>query len=325
MFLLHTKQHYDTKMDQIFLEQLNMGPFHTLPQDVTGGDKRVRTVYQHTTKLLRRLQPKAVIVYGDTISATAAGMATKGLGLELIHVEAGLRCGDLSLPEEVGRILIDGMADVLMAPTDLQKDNLSSEGTDEGVFVTGNSIADSVAWGLKQLENGATGFKAPDKYVLFSAHRVENVDDPLRFGRMMQYLTALQKAIGLPVVWPVHPRVWARQKLVPSKDLQLVDPMGFLEFLDAERKASLVLTDSGGVQEETMLLGVPCATLRRSTERPETVECGANIIVDIAKVEEEQFVSEIMRHYQGPRDWKNPYGTNVAAKIVDVLENEGFL
>lgn len=324
-FLVHTKQHYDVKMDSIFLEQLDLGPFHTLPQEVTGGDKRVRTVYQHTTKLLKRRQPKAVVVYGDTISAVAAGQAAKGLGLELIHVEAGLRCGDLTLPEEVGRILLDGMADVLFAPTDLQKKNLFDEGTYDGVFVTGNTIADSVQWGLEKLKQVSLGFKGPEKYVLLTTHRVENVDDPMRFSRLMKYIETLQGVIKLPIIWPVHPRVRTRQNLEGKSGIQFVDPMGFLEFLDAERKASLVLTDSGGVQEETMLLGVPCVTLRRSTERPETVECGANIVIDIGKVEEAEFLVQVMRHYQKPRTWKNPYGDKVASRIVDVLVNEGFM
>lgn len=292
---------------------------------MTGGDKRVRTVYQHTTKLLKRRQPKAVIVYGDTISAVAAGQAAKGLGLELIHVEAGLRCGDLTLPEEVGRILLDGMSDVLFAPTDLQKKNLAEEGTHEGVFVTGNTIADSVAWGLEQLKKGVAGFKGPEKYILLTTHRVENIDDPMRFDRLMKYVGTVQSMLKLPVIWPVHPRVKARQKLEGKSGIQFVDPMGFLEFLDAEKNASLVVTDSGGVQEETMLLGVPCVTLRRSTERPETVECGANIVIDIGKVEEADFIVQVMKHFQKPKNWKNPYGDKVASRIVDVLVNEGFM
>jgi UDP-N-acetylglucosamine 2-epimerase (non-hydrolysing) len=282
--LVHTEQHYDPEMSEVFLRDLG------LPEpDVflgvgsgTHGEQTARALVGIERVLLER-QPAAVVVAGDVNSTLAGALAAAKTGVPLAHLEAGLRSFDPTMPEEHNRKLTDHLSDLLLAHSQSAVDNLAREGiAAERVELVGNTMIDTV---LEHVDDAkarapwsALGLEA-GRYGLVTLHRPTVVDDPQVLGETVAALTAL--AGTLPLVFPVHPRTRAR---LEEADLALggvllTPPLGYREFLGLEACARFVLTDSGGVQEETSALGVPCFTLRETTERPVTVELGTNMVL----------------------------------------------
>ncbi len=283
--LIHTGQHYSYEMDRIFFDELKL-PLPGYHLDVGSGSHGRQTgkMLAGIEDILAKEAPGLVYVQGDTNTVLAGALAASKLHIRIGHVEAGLRSFDRAMPEEVNRILTDHLSDLLFAPTAASKELLLKEGLAESrVFVTGNTIVDAVRENLM-----LTGKKllpslglSPKSYLLSTLHRQENVDDRARLTEIFKGLGLVSGEYGLPVVLPVHPRT---RKMIEAfglkmpENVRLAEPVGFLEFLEAESNARLVLTDSGGVQEECCILGVPCVTLRESTERPETIQVGANVL-----------------------------------------------
>jgi len=285
--LVHTGQHYSYDMDKVFFRDLEL-PAPSLNLEVGSG-----THGAQTGKMLAGLEsffdqsdPDIVLVQGDTNTVLAGALAAVKMGIAVGHVEAGLRSFDRSMPEEINRVLADHASDLLFAPTEVSAGNLRAEGlTDDRIFVTGNTIVDAVQENLglameKIDALGPLGLRKGE-YIIVTLHRQENVDSPGRMANIMAALERVARQTGLPILWPMHPR--ARKNLdgfrleVPD-GVRTVTPLGFLEFLQVEGNAALALTDSGGVQEECCILGVPCVTLRDNTERPETVAVRANVV-----------------------------------------------
>ena len=320
-FILHTGQHYSYNMDQVFFEQLELPkPKHNL--DVGSGSHAEQTgkILIGVEKVLQREKPDVVLVEGDTNTVFAGALAATKLHTKVGHVEAGLRSYDHNMPEEINRILTDHCSDFLFAPSEKSRQILLKEGIqDEKIFVTGNTIVDAV---FKNLELAKKKLNILDKmglkkqeYFLVTTHRQENVDDKSRFYGILEGLRELNKEYNIPVIYPVHPR--AKKKMqefsLKSDGVTLVEPLDFLSFLQLEHNARVVLTDSGGVQEETCILGVPCVTLRDTTERPETLDVGSNIL---AGTSPENIIDCVSVMYNKNKVWDNPFGTGKAGETI---------
>lgn len=331
-FILHTGQHYSYEMDRVFFEELELpAPAYNL--DVGSGSHAVQTgaILTGVEKVLMERKPDVVLVQGDTNTVLAGALAaskcyvSKGGRQVLVgHVEAGLRSFDRRMPEEINRVLTDHISDYLFAPTKTAKKNLLDEGIDSGkISVTGNTIVDAVYENRSLAEKKFNILRSlkleRDKYLLVTLHRQENVDNRARLSGIIRGLLAIRKKTGLEMVFPIHPRT---EKMIKSFKLNLggirtIPPVGFLEFLQLESHARLALTDSGGVQEECCILSVPCVTIRDSTERPETVDVGANIVAGYG----EKGISNATVKMLGiKRSWKNPFGDGKSGeRILDIL------
>jgi UDP-N-acetylglucosamine 2-epimerase (non-hydrolysing) len=286
--LVHTGQHYDANMSDVFFAQLGM-PAPDVNLEVGSGSHAGQTAQIMTRfePVLLSRKPDLVLVYGDVNSTVAAALVCSKLGTRVGHVEAGLRSFDRSMPEEINRVVTDQVADLLFTPSEDGDANLLREGISrEKIHRVGNVMIDTLVRFLPVAEK-TNGF--PERYALVTLHRPSNVDDGDRLRQIVQSLLAIQEHAD--VVFPVHPRT--RQRLAGlSTDitrLRLLDPLPYIEFLSLQRHAAVVITDSGGIQEETTFLQVPCLTLRSNTERPVTVTLGSNVLVgnDPARLEDE--------------------------------------
>ena len=324
-FILHTGQHYSYRLDKIFFEQLKL-PQPRYNLDVGSGSHAVETgkILIGIEKVLLGEKPDIVLVEGDTNSVLAAALAAAKLHIKVGHVEAGLRSYDRNMPEEINRILTDHLADHLYAPTPKAREILLSEGIpDRNIFVTGNTIVDAVFQNLETAQENPEALSAlhlkPQGFFLLTLHREENVDDPARLASILKGLKKAAMKFRLPVVYPIHPRTRKRlnQFGIEPQSLRLIEPVDFLDFLQLERNAGLIITDSGGIQEEACILGVPCVTVRDNTERPETVESGANILAGSSP---DKIVDCIRIMLGRKKNWKNPFGDGKAAtRIVKAI------
>lgn len=282
--IVHTGQHYDKAMSDVFVDQLGMPqPDHLLGVGSGTHAQQTARVMERLEPILEEERPDLVIVPGDVNSTLAASLVAAKLCLPTAHLEAGLRSFDRSMPEEINRIVADEFADLLLAHSDEALENLAREGIEASrVHLVGNTMIDALVaceTRFRSLDVAASMGLEPGGYVLVTLHRPALVDGPL-LGSVMDELERLSETA--PVVFPVHPRTRVRLDGRATGDrVILLDPIGYLEFLSLEADAGAVLTDSGGVQEETSYLGVPCFTLRDSTERPVTVRLGTNTMLGL--------------------------------------------
>jgi UDP-N-acetylglucosamine 2-epimerase (non-hydrolysing) len=288
--LIHTGQHYDSAMSDVFLRQLGM-PEPDCNLGVGSGTHAQQTaaVMQAFEPVLQERKPELVLVYGDVNSTIAAALVCTKLGVRVGHVEAGLRSRDRTMPEEINRVLTDQLSDRLFTPSEDGDENLLREGIDRSkIHRVGNVMIDSL---VRLLPSADQAFPAEVRspYALVTLHRPSNVDDLPWLQELLRTLSEMSS--HLSIVFPVHPRT--RQRLnqldmaeTVSAHLRLLDPLPYLEFIALQRRASVVITDSGGLQEETTFLGVPCLTVRENTERPITVTLGTNKLIgrDLGKL-----------------------------------------
>ncbi|SHH64388.1 non-hydrolyzing UDP-N-acetylglucosamine 2-epimerase [Halobaculum gomorrense] len=323
--IVHTGQHYDESLRDAIYDQLGLPePDHALGVGSDSQERQVGAILQRLGDVFDAESPSIVIVQGDTNSALAGALAAAKHGIDVGHVEAGLRCGDRTMPEELNRILIDHAAEDLFAPTEAARRNLRREGRGEDCLVTGNTIVDAVREHASLAGERAAvlddlGLRSGE-YALATLHRAENVDDADTFGQILAGIGRFTAETGLECVYPVHPR--ARDRLASGsvsvpEGIRLVDPVDFLGFLALERDAAVVFTDSGGVQEETCILQVPCVTVREHTERPESVAVGANVV---AGTDPDAVHKAGVKMLETPREWPCPFGAGDAAeRIVSAL------
>ena len=320
-FILHTGQHYSHDLDRVFFVQLDLPPTkYNLEVGSGAHAEQTSRALVGIEGVLRKENPDVVLVEGDTNSVLAGALAAAKLHIRVGHVEAGLRSYDRRMPEEVNRVLTDHCSDYLFAPTELAKRTLLSEGiAAETVFVTGNTIVDAVFQNLalaKERGNTLSSLHLkPEQYFLASLHRQENVDDPQRFAAILAGLGRVAVEFDFPVVYPVHPRSQKRMREygLDVQNVRLIAPADYWSFLQLEANARLVLTDSGGVQEESCILSVPCVTLRDNTERPETLEVGANVLAGSAPDRILECTRVMLNRETG---WKNPFGDGKAAERI---------
>jgi UDP-N-acetylglucosamine 2-epimerase (non-hydrolysing) len=323
--LLHTGQHYSYELDRLFFEELAL-PAPRRNLEVGSGSQayQIGAIVARLEPLLRAERPDVVLVEGDTNSVLAAALAANKTGIAVGHVEAGLRSYDRRMPEEINRILTDHLSDHLFAPTGKAHDILRGEGIPAArIHVTGNTVVDELILQRPRAERAElfTRFQvAPGRYALATIHRPENTDDPARLGGILRGVGDAAKALGLPVLAPLHPRTTARLAafgLDMDRAIRVLPPLGYLDFLGLLAGAALTLTDSGGLQEEACCLRVSCVTLRDSTERPESVDVGANLL---AGAEPARIVDAARRMHARSREWPNPFGDGASGlQIVDAL------
>jgi UDP-N-acetylglucosamine 2-epimerase (non-hydrolysing) len=325
-FVLHTGQHYSYEMDQLFFEELELPePKHKLSVHLTpsmGHGHHTGRMLAAVEEILQKERPSVVMVQGDTNSVLAGALVAAKLGgVKVAHVEAGLRSYDRQMPEEINRVIADHLSDYLFAPTPLSKKILLGEGIDaKKIHVTGNTIVDALYENLKIAQKNRRpflyGLHEKEPFFLMTLHRQENVDLKPRLASILEGLGKVIDHFKRPLIFPAHPRTVKMLKqfgLAVPEGLRLVEPAGFLDFLRLEAAAELILTDSGGVQEEACILRVPCVTLRTTTERPETVAAGGNVIAGFAP---EGIFKAAKRIHGIKKSWKNPFGDGHAAERI---------
>jgi UDP-N-acetylglucosamine 2-epimerase (non-hydrolysing) len=325
--IVHTGQHYDRLMSDIFLEELGVPePAHML--DVGSASHAVQTarVMERLEPVLEAERPDVVVVPGDVNSTLAATLVATKLGFSVAHVESGLRSFDRSMPEEINRIVADEFADHLFVHSEEAIENLRAEGIPEGrIHFVGNTMIDSLVameQRFRSIEAARAMGVEPGAYLLVTLHRPALVDGPL-LADVLAHLQTLGRE--LPVVFPVHPRT--RKMMEPmglhtSTAVRLIEPLSYLEFLSLEADAAAVLTDSGGVQEETTYLGVPCFTLRENTERPVTLRAGTNTLLGLAP----ERIDDILRSLEcasKPAELPLLWDGQAAQRVGDVLAAAG--
>jgi UDP-N-acetylglucosamine 2-epimerase (non-hydrolysing) len=326
--LIHTGQHYDDKMSEIFFRELEL----PRPDQNLGvgsgkhGEQTARAMILLEEEFLAN-PPALVIVYGDINSTVAASLVAAKLQIPVAHVEAGLRSFDRSMPEEVNRLVTDQLSDLLFATSPDAIAHLANEGVDaEKIHFVGNPMIDTLLANLEKatLDSRSFDFSIPEKFAIVTLHRPSNVDDDELSKVIVNALNEIADLI--PLIVPLHPRGRAQLEALgfgQSKNVQLVDPLGYLDFVTLMRTATAVITDSGGVQEETTILNVPCLTLRKNTERPITISHGTNRLV-----EPSDLVAEVSRVLEGkavdpvyPPLWDGQAGKRIAKVIAEYLQS----
>lgn len=328
-FLIHTGQHYDDKMSQTFFDDLGL-PKPNIYLGVGSGNHGVQTgkIMMELEPILQEIKPDLMVVVGDVNSTLAAALVAAKLGIKIAHVEAGLRSYDWEMPEEINRVVVDRISDYLFITEKEAQDNLIKEGVDkEKIFFSGNVMIDTL---LKHKERAEDSHILEElslssgRYGVVTLHRPSNVEDENVLGKIVDALLKVQDHIQL--VFPVHPRTnkqleqfGLKEKLLQSGNIKITEPLGYLEFLKLTKHAGFVLTDSGGIQEETTALQVPCITMRENTERPVTSRIGSNKIIGNSpeRIYEEclEVISGKVRKGMIPEQWDG----KAAQRIVKVL------
>ncbi len=334
--IVHTGQHYDAKMSDSFFTDLGM-PQPDIHLGVGSGTHAAQTakIMLEFEPVVLRERPDWVLVVGDVNSTIACALVCSKLGVKIAHVEAGLRSGDRTMPEEINRILTDSISDLLLTPSPDGNENLKLEGiADEKVKLVGNVMIDSLLQNLKIAadsnirEEVGVGEK---KYAAMTLHRPSNVDEKDIFEGLLDSLVAISQK--LPIIFPAHPRTISRieefgfGEKIGNSNIKITEPLGYLDFLHLMSGAKLILTDSGGLQEETTALGIPCLTLRENTERPITIEMGTNVLVgtDPETIRTKAF--EILADENFADDAKIPplWDGKTAERICDAILENGAL
>ena len=325
--LVHTGQHYDEKMSDIFFRQLGI-PKPDINLEIGSASHAVMTarIMIAFEQVVLDEKPDLVIVYGDVNSTIACAMVAAKLGVKVAHVEAGLRSFDRAMPEELNRMLTDSISDYFFTTSPDADELLAKSGITEGVHFVGNGMIDTLVRLLPEAVKPGIDGVSPDKdkgFALVTLHRPSNVDDAGSLSKILSTLRDLSEQ--MQVIFPIHPRTAARIKELglETGNILLSGPLGYLEFLWLQKNARMVLTDSGGIQEETTYLGVPCLTLRENTERPITVWVGTNVMIggdfDLLKQEIAKVVSGNAKKGKIPEKWEGKAGERIALVLEDLL------
>ncbi|MFC6873691.1 non-hydrolyzing UDP-N-acetylglucosamine 2-epimerase [Halobellus marinus] len=320
--IIHTGQHYSDTLDSVFFDQLELpAPDYNLRVGSSSHGEQTGEMLIAIERVLTEIDPDVVLVQGDTNSVLAGAIVASKARAELGHVEAGLRSSDRSMPEEINRIVADHVSDYLFAPTEQSESYLLDEGIPaHRITVTGNTVVDALVRNREIAHRKSTALAdlglVDTDFFLMTAHRQENVDDEKRFRDILAGVERTAKTHGVEVIYPVHPR--ARERIeafgidVPDP-IRTIEPLGYLDFLRLSVAADLILTDSGGVQEEACILGVPCVTMRDNTERPETTDVGAN---QLSSSDPNRIVITATEMLLRDGEWENPFGDGDAAERI---------
>lgn len=331
--LIHTGQHYDYEMSKVFFEELDIPePDYFLGAGSGSHAEQTAKVMVEFEKVCQKEKPDIVVVVGDVNSTLACSVTAKKLNIKVAHVEAGLRSFDMTMPEEINRIVTDSISDYLFVSEKSGLKNLKKEGKNENqVFFVGNIMIDTLFYGLKKIGNEKlrnSEIKKINKkpYVVVTLHRPSNVDDKNKLEDILMALIEISK--DMDIYFPIHPRTKKNiekmklKYILENSNIKTMPPLSYLEFLSLWKDASLVLTDSGGIQEETTVLGIPCFTIRENTERPITIEEGTNILVGTTGKgilqAYKQFKRGTRRKGRVPELWDG----KTAERIVKILLNK---
>ncbi|WP_304123009.1 non-hydrolyzing UDP-N-acetylglucosamine 2-epimerase [Methanosphaera cuniculi] len=332
LVIIHTGQHYDTKMSQQFFEDLNLPTAdYNIHSGSTTAIKQVSQIISELEEILKKENPDIVLIQGDTNAVLAGALASNKLKIPVGHIEAGLRSYDKNMPEEINRLVADNCSRLYFVPTDKTAINLLNEGINHNlIYITGNTIVDAcirntpIAQKKSQIKESIKF----DEYITLTLHRAENVDDEPRLKNIIKSI------IDLPynIVFPLHPHTRKSlenadlyDEIKNSNHIQITEPLGYLDFLALMSNSKLLLTDSGGIQEEAITLNIPCVTLRYNTERPETIDAGGNILAGVESVEITDKIKNILDNpdvYEKMCNAKNPYGDGrSAARIYEIIKH----
>ncbi|WP_048107562.1 non-hydrolyzing UDP-N-acetylglucosamine 2-epimerase [Methanosarcina barkeri] len=322
--LVHTGQHYDPEMSDIFFKELQIPePDYNLGVGSTSHGEQTGKMLIEIEKILLKEKPDLVIVYGDTNSTVAGALAASKLYIKVAHVEAGLRSFDRSMPEEINRILTDHISDLLFCPTETAVLNLKNEGITTGVYNVGDVMLDALEHNIKIAEGKSTVLEnmglSSKEYLIATVHRASNTDS---FSNLSSIVNAFCD-VDIPIVFPVHPRTEKYLKHYGLWDklcekVRVIPPLGYLEMLKLMAHSRKILTDSGGVQKEAYMLGVPCITMRENTEWIETVEDGGNVLVGT----DYKNIVDAIKCSKGSTSKKDVFGIgNSSEKICKILNN----
>jgi UDP-N-acetylglucosamine 2-epimerase (non-hydrolysing) len=326
-FIIHTNQHYSKYLSSIFFEELKLPiPKYNLKIKYEGHGHQTGSMIIEIEKILIKETPSIVLVQGDTNTVLAGALSAAKLNIKIGHIEAGLRSNDKLMPEETNRIIVDHLSDHLFVPTKDSLQNLSKEGIGANkAFVVGNTVADAIKRNLKYAGKSRILVNldiASKKYFLATVHRQENVDNEKRLRSIIDGLMRIGERHKMKVIFPIHPRA---NKMVKNFHIKLndfimhIEPLGYLDFLHLSNNARLILTDSGGIQEEASIMKVRCVTLRDNTERPETLKGGGNSIVGVLSKSIVQEVEKIMSGEEEVK-WGELFGKgNISGKIMDII------
>jgi UDP-N-acetylglucosamine 2-epimerase (non-hydrolysing) len=324
--LVHTGQHYDEQMSGQFFRELDLpAPDYNLEVGSGSHAQQTAEIMKRFEPVFQQEKPDAVVVVGDVNSTMACALVAKKLQGTVIHIEAGLRSFDRSMPEEINRMVTDAISDLLLVSEQSGRRNLLAEGIpEEKIHFVGNLMIDSLRRHLQQAQRSSiltTLGIGQQPYAVLTMHRPANVDDPRQFAHLAAALGTIAET--LPVYFPVHPRTRERLQnsaIALNGHIHLIEPLGYLDFLCLISKSAVILTDSGGVQEESTVLGVPCLTLRDNTERPATVEEGTNII---AGTSQSSILMAWERMQEQPKSGRIPkyWDGQAAARCLDVLRS----
>ncbi len=327
-FIVHSGQHYSYRLDRIFFDQLKLPSPEYLLEVGSASSPSEQTGRIITTcgKVLSKEKPDVTLVQGDTNTTLGAALSAVKNKVKVGHIEAGLRSYDRNMPEELNRIIVDHCSNYLFAPTQVSRSLLLKEGIkSNAIFVTGNTVVDAVFKNIvlaqKEKKSTLQRLHLRNKgYALVTIHRQENVDSKARFQSILKGLAMINNYLNLPIVYPIHPRskknIHTFSIEVPTS-VHIIEPLDYLSFLNLLSSAKLVITDSGGIQEEACIMRTACVTVRDTTERPETVEVGSNIVTG---VKPDKILSAAKSMLQIDTRWRNPFGDGHAAKkIVDAL------
>lgn len=329
--LVHTGQHYDERMSKLFFDDLQM-PKPDVYLNVGSASHAVQTakIMVEFEKVLLKEKPDLVVVVGDVNSTVACSLVAVKMGIKVAHVEAGLRSFDRSMPEEINRLLTDAISDFLFVTEQSGLDNLKKEGIPaEKVHFVGHVMIDSlIHFAEKAKESTIRNELNPDHqdYALVTLHRPSNVDSKENFVNLLNAFEDIEKQIK--IVFPIHPRsrkmidtFGLQDKVAGMKNLQILEPLGYLDFMNLMHNAKFLLTDSGGIQEETTFLGIPCITMRENTERPITVDVGTNILVgsdtELIKKEAKNILDGKAKKGQIPKLWDGKAAERIVKILVD--------
>ena len=322
---IHSNQHYSKELDEKIMSDLKIDtPHYNLNVGSSSHAVQTGQVMAGAEAIFIDVKPDFVLVHGDTNTTLAAAVAAKKLNIPVGHIEAGLRSFDQKMPEEINRILIDRISDLLFAPTEIAKKNLQHDGLDgEGVFVTGNTFVDALQQHvvLSEASDILTELALEkDEYILVTAHRPENVDTDVKLRGLIVLLEHASKKLGKKIIFPAHPRTAANIKkfnINLSDNISLTDPVGYVDMLSLIQHTSLIMTDSGGLQEEAYVLKKPLITLRTSTERPETLT--ANFIIGTSV---DDFDTAWKAFENKTPYWENSFGDgDASSKIIESIKS----
>lgn len=310
---LYTGQHYSPNMRDVFFEDLDV----KFDYDLVSNTSDVSALTENIQKFLTNIHPKYVIVYGDTNSTLAGALATTITDCKIIHIEAGIRNFNQSFVEERNRVKIDSISDYLLAPTELSKVFLKYENLGDRTYVTGNLIVD-VCRKIASTLDALPKSDLPGEYILLTMHKPAIVEDQ----DMLKKLCKLLDQIKYKIVFPAHPRTissMARNNITLPSNVKVIEALGYRDFLGLLKNCLLVMTDSGGVQEEAVLLKKPCITLFSTTDRQETILIKANRL--FFPLDSSQSISEVIEEMMGTKITTNPYGENVTKRVLETIDN----
>jgi len=324
--LIHTNQHYSNNMDSLFFEQLEL-PLPDYNLNIGSGThaKQTAKILTSLEKIMIKEKPAMLVVHGDTNSTLGGALYASKVGIPIAHVEAGLRSYDREMPEEINRILTDHVSDFLFAPTETAKSNLIKEGiSNSKIHVVGNTIVDAINANMEKLKGGGNHLPhGQEPYILITLHRPSNVDQRENLLSFLMILRTIRDLCDYKIIFPAHPRTVNKissfnlLKDITSLDVEVIEPVGYFEFLDLQKHSFCVITDSGGLQEEACILGVPCITLRNNTERPETIYVGSNVLVGLNDKEFKIAFKNILR--KSKNSWVSPFGSGFSGKKISKI------